>query len=79
MSKPFMTPPVSMVPRKPWHKRLLSTPTAQRLREPSTWAGLAVLGSLLGVQPGTFEAVGQVVGGAAALLAVLLPEGGGNA
>lgn len=46
----------------------------KRLREPSTWAGLAALGVLFGMPAGTVEAVGQVVGGAAALAAVLLPE-----
>lgn len=49
----------------------------QRLREPSTWAGLAVLLSLFGVvvPPGTSEAVAQVGAGVAALVAVFRREG----
>lgn len=46
-----------------------------RLREPSTWAGLSVLGAVFGLPPGTIDAVGQIVGGAAALAAIFLPEG----
>ena len=48
----------------------------RRVREPSTWAGLSALGLIFGMPPGTFEAVGQVLGGVAALAAVLLPEAG---
>lgn len=47
----------------------------KRLREPSTWAGIAALGLLIGLPPGTVEAVGQIVGGVAALGAIFLPEG----
>ena len=47
----------------------------QRLREPSTWAGIAALGLLIGLPAGTIEAVGQIVGGVAALGAIFLPEG----
>ena len=49
----------------------------QRLKEPSTWAGLAVLVSLFGVviPPGTTEAVTQVGAGIAALVAILRKEG----
>jgi len=46
----------------------------KRLREPSTWAGLSVLGVVFGLPPGTLELVGQVVGGAAGLAAIFLPE-----
>lgn len=46
-----------------------------RLREPSTMAGLSVLATLAGAPPGSVEAVGQVVAGIAALLAIVLPEG----
>ena len=46
----------------------------KRIREPSTWAGLAVLGTLLGAPPGTVELVGQVVMGVGGLAAVLLSE-----
>ena len=49
----------------------------KRLREPSTWAGLAVLSSLFGVvvPPGASEAVAQVGAGIAALVAVFRSEG----
>lgn len=49
---------------------------AMRLKEPSTWAGLAVLASLFGggIAP---EQVQQVGGGVMALLAMFLPENGG--
>ena len=50
----------------------------KRIREPSTWAGISVLGVLFGLPPGTFEALGQIVGGAAALGAIFLPEREGN-
>jgi len=46
----------------------------QRLREPSTMAGLAVLATLFGVPPGVPELVGQVVAGLAGLAAVFMPE-----
>lgn len=46
----------------------------QRLREPSTWAGLSVLGVIFGLPPGTIELVGQVVGGVAALAAIAMAE-----
>jgi len=45
-----------------------------RLKEPSTWAGLSVIATLLGAPPGALDAVGQVVGGLAALLAIAVPE-----
>lgn len=46
----------------------------QRLKQPSTWAGVSVLGVLFGLPPGTVEAVGQVIGGVAALGAIFLTE-----
>lgn len=46
----------------------------QRLKEPSTWAGLSVLGVVFGLPPGTIDAVGQVVAGIAALAGVVLTE-----
>lgn len=46
----------------------------RRLREPSTWAGLSVLGVLFGLPPGTVELVGQVVGGIAGIVAIVAPE-----
>ena len=45
-----------------------------RLREPSTWAGLSVLGVLFGAPEGAMDAVGQIVGGVAALGAIVLAE-----
>ncbi len=51
----------------------------KRLREPSTWAGLSALGLIFGLPDGTIQAVGQILGGVAALAAIVLPETGGNA
>lgn len=45
-----------------------------RLREPSTMAGIAALGLLFGLPPGTVDLVGQVVGGIAGIAAIALPE-----
>jgi hypothetical protein len=47
-----------------------------RLREPSSWAGLAALGSLAGLSlpPETMQAIVQAATGIAAVAAVLLPE-----
>lgn len=45
-----------------------------RLREPSTWAGISALGLIIGLTPGTIDAVGAIVGGVAALGAIALPE-----
>ncbi len=45
-----------------------------RLREPSTWAGLGVLTALLGVPTNTFGLVQQVVMGIAGLVAIATPE-----
>lgn len=46
----------------------------RRLREPSTMAGLSVLGVLFGLPPGTVEAVVQIGVAIPAVLAVVLPE-----
>ncbi len=48
----------------------------KRIKEPSTWAGLAALGLIFGLPPGTVDALGQVLGGVAALAAIALPEKG---
>jgi len=48
----------------------------KRLREPSTWAGLSVLGVVFGLPPGTIDLVGQVVAGVAGLVAVVIGERG---
>lgn len=45
-----------------------------RLKEPSTWAGISALGLIFGLPMGTIEAVGQIIGGVAALVAILVPE-----
>lgn len=45
-----------------------------RIKEPSTWAGLSVLGLVFGLPPGTVELLGQVLGGAAGLAAIVLKE-----
>ena len=45
-----------------------------RLREPSTWAGISALGLIFGMPSGTFELLGQVIGGVAGLAAIFLPE-----
>lgn len=46
----------------------------ERIKEPSTWAGLSALGILFGLPAGTIDAVGQVLGGVAALGAIFLTE-----
>ncbi|WAL84953.1 hypothetical protein OYT13_11400 [Pandoraea sp. XJJ-1] len=46
----------------------------QRLREPSTWAGLAALAAMFGVPTGTAQAVAQAGVALAGAAAVLLPE-----
>lgn len=46
----------------------------KRLREPSTMAGLSALALLFGLPTGTIEAIAQLIGGAAALAAIVLPE-----
>jgi hypothetical protein len=46
-----------------------------RIKEPSTWTALGAIGLLLGLPPGTMDAMHMIVGGVAALVGVLLPEG----
>lgn len=46
----------------------------KRLKEPSTLAGLSVLGVLFGLPPGTVEVVTQAVTAVAAVAAIALPE-----
>jgi len=46
----------------------------ERLREPSTWAGLSVLGVLFGLPPGTIDLAGQVIGGIAGLVSIVMTE-----
>ena len=45
-----------------------------RLKEPSTWAGIAVLTSFFGVPVGTMELVQQVIVGVAGLVAIFATE-----
>ncbi len=45
-----------------------------RIREPSTMAGLSALALLFGLPPGIIDSAAQIVGGVAALAAVLLKE-----
>lgn len=47
----------------------------ERLREPSSMAGIAALAVLFGVPAGATEAVAHIVGGLAALAAIAMPEG----
>ena len=49
-----------------------------RLREPSSMAGMATLAILFGVPTGAAELIVQVVGGIAGLAAILLPEKRGD-
>ena len=48
-----------------------------RLKEPSTLAGLSALGMLFGLPPGTIDAVGQVVAGGLAVAAIVRKEKSG--
>ena len=50
-----------------------------RIKEPSTWAGITALGLLFGLPPGTVDAVGTLVAGVGAVAAILIPEGAANA
>ena len=45
-----------------------------RLREPSTWAGIAALGALFGLPGDIIGMVGQVVMGMGGIAAVLLSD-----
>jgi len=45
-----------------------------RIREPSTWTALGVIGTLAGLPPGTLDLVHQVVLGVVGLAGILLPE-----
>lgn len=46
----------------------------RRVREPSTWAGLAALGALFGLPPDTINLVGQAAMAIGALAAIALGE-----
>jgi hypothetical protein len=45
-----------------------------RMREPSTWAGIAAIGALFGLPPETISLVGQVAMGVGGLAAIALAE-----
>jgi hypothetical protein len=45
-----------------------------RIKEPSTWAGLGMFAAMFGVPQTTFGMIQQVVMGIAGLVAVALPE-----
>ena len=47
-----------------------------RLKEPSTWAGVSALGVLVGIPPGTLDLVAQVGIGLSGLLAIALKDRG---
>lgn len=47
-----------------------------RLREPSTYAGVGVLGAAAGLSPELIGPVGQIVMGVGGLLAILLRDKG---
>lgn len=51
---------------------------AKRLREPSSLAGLGLLGVLFGLKPEVLDPVIQAVAAVAGVVAVLVPEGGGE-
>lgn len=50
----------------------------QRLREPSTWAGLAALGALFGLSPDQVNSLAGLGVALASALAVFLPEKAGQ-
>lgn len=47
-----------------------------RLKEPSTLAGLSALGMMFGLPPGTMDAVGQIIAGGLAIAAIVRKENG---
>lgn len=47
-----------------------------RLKEPSTWTALSVLGTLAGLPPGTLDLVHQIAIAGIGLAGVCLPEQG---
>ncbi len=48
----------------------------ERLREPSTWAAIGVLGSLLGVRELSTLATPEIAAAIAAVVAIFIPERG---
>lgn len=45
-----------------------------RIKEPSTWAGLSVLGLVFGLPPGTMDLVIQLVTAGAGIAGIVLAE-----
>lgn len=45
-----------------------------RLKEPSTWIGLSVLATIVGVPPGTIAVASKVIGALGAIAGVAIPE-----
>jgi hypothetical protein len=45
-----------------------------RIREPSTWAGLGILTTIAGINPALLQSVQGVIGALLGLAAVVLPE-----
>jgi hypothetical protein len=45
-----------------------------RLREPSTWIGLSVLATIVGIPPGTIAVATKVIGAVGAIAGVAIPE-----
>lgn len=46
----------------------------QRIKEPSTWAAAACIGTLAGMPPGSVDLIHQIVVGVISLAGILLPE-----
>jgi len=51
----------------------------KRLKEPSTWAGFAILGSIFGVKELAMLGTPEIITGLTALAAIFLPEQGSKA
>lgn len=47
----------------------------KRIREPSTWAGIAAMGAVFGIPPEYVNLTGQIAMGVGGLVAILLPSG----
>ena len=48
-----------------------------RLKEPSTWAGVSALGLVFGLPPGLLDAVAQIVMGVGGVAAIVMKDKGG--
>jgi hypothetical protein len=46
----------------------------KRLKEPSTWIGISVLATIVGVPPGTVHVANQVIGAIGAIAGIVVPE-----